>query len=119
MFEIVSFFGLMVSALLIINTSIENKLNIYLSLFFLTVSIFSLTRNFIFYVNHPFILYYFMPGAIPLFNLSAPILFLYIKKSMVPAGNLRPQNNRCYKGLMARFLLTSRPAWVSLIGHRK
>ena len=84
MFEIVSFFGLMVSALLIINTSIENKLNIYLSLFFLTVSIFSLTRNFIFYVNHPFILYYFMPGAIPLFNLSAPILFLYIKKSMVP-----------------------------------
>lgn len=84
MFEIVSLFGLLVSALLIINTKNENKLNIYLSLFFLTVSIFSLTRNFIFYVNHPYILYYFIPGAIPLFNLSAPLLYLYIKKSMLP-----------------------------------
>ncbi len=84
MFEIVSLFGLMVSALLIINTSTENKLSIYLSLFFLSVSIFSLTRNFIFYTNHPYILYYFVPGALPFFNLSAPLLYLYIKKSMVP-----------------------------------
>ena len=84
MFEIVSLFGLMVSALLIVNTKSENKLNIYLSLFFLTVSIFSLTRNFIFYVKHPYILYYFIPNAIPLFNLSAPLLYLYIKKSLLP-----------------------------------
>jgi len=40
MFEIVSLFGLMVSALLIVNTTKENKLGIYLSLFFLTVSVF-------------------------------------------------------------------------------
>jgi AraC-like DNA-binding protein len=84
MFEIVSLFGLMVSALLIVNTSPENKLSIYLSLFFLTVSIFSLTRNFVFYTNHPYILYYFVPGGLPLFNLSAPLLYLYIKKSMLP-----------------------------------
>ena len=84
MFEIVSLFGLMVAALLIVNASQENKLSIYLSLFFLTVSIFSLTRNFVFYANHPYILYYFIPGAIPLFNLSAPLLYLYIKKSMIP-----------------------------------
>ncbi len=84
MFEIVSLFGLMVSALLIVNTTTENKLSIYLSLFFLTVSVFSLTRNFIFYTNHPYILYYFVPGALPLFNLSAPLLYLYIKKSLLP-----------------------------------
>lgn len=82
MFEIVSLFGLMVSALLIVNTTSENKSRIYLSLFFLSISIFSLTRNFIFYVNHPYILYYFLPGAIPFFNLSAPLLYLYIKKSL-------------------------------------
>lgn len=84
MFEIVSLFGLMVSALLIVNTTPENKLGVYLSLFFLSVSIFSLTRNFVFYTNHPYILYYFVPGALPMFNLSAPLLYLYIKKSMLP-----------------------------------
>lgn len=84
MFEIVSLFGLMVSALLIINMRIENRLNLFLSLFFLSISVFSFTRNFIFYTNHPYILYYFIPGAIPFFNLSAPILYLYIKKSLIP-----------------------------------
>lgn len=83
MFEIVSLFGLLVSALLIINTSSENKINIYLSLFFLSFSLFALTRNFVFYANHPWVLYLFIPGAIPLFNMSAPLLFLYIRKSMV------------------------------------
>jgi AraC-like DNA-binding protein len=91
MFEIVSLFGLMVSALLIVNTTSENKSRIYLSLFFLSISIFSLTRNFIFYVNHPYILYYFLPGAIPFFNLSAPLLYLYIKKSLSPDESIMPQ----------------------------
>jgi AraC-like DNA-binding protein len=84
MFEIVSLFGLLVSALLIVNTSSENKINIYLSLFFLTISLFSLTRNFVLYANHPWVLYLFIPGAIPFFNMSAPLLYLYIRKSMQP-----------------------------------
>lgn len=83
MFVIVSLLGLMVSFIIIVNSSLTNKLSIYLSLLFLTISIFTLTRNFIFYTNYPYILYYFVPGAVPFFYLSAPILYLYVKKSLI------------------------------------
>ena len=84
MFEIVSLFGLLVSAVLIIKTSSENRINIYLSLFFLSISLFSLSRNLVFYANQQFILNLLLPAGIPFFNLSAPLFYLYIRKSMVP-----------------------------------
>ncbi len=84
MFEIVSFFGLLVSAVLIIKSSPENRINIYLSLFFLTISIFSLSRNVIYYSSEPYLLYLLFPASMPLFYLPAPLLYLYLLKSMKP-----------------------------------
>ncbi len=82
MFEIVSLFGLLVSAVLFINIGPENKVNIYLGSFFLSFSLFALTRSFILFTNHTWVIYLLIPGSLPIFTLSAPLLYLYIKKSL-------------------------------------
>lgn len=83
MFEIVSLFGLLISAVLFINVGPENKVNIYLGSFFLSFSLFALTRSFILFTNYPWVIYLLVPGSLPIFTLSAPLLYLYVKKSLV------------------------------------
>lgn len=89
MFEIVSLFGLLVSAVLFINVGSENKVNIYLGSFFLSFSLFALTRNFILFTNYPWVIYLLIPGSLPIFTISAPLLYLYIKKSLISTDSIK------------------------------
>ena len=87
MLEILSTTGILVSVLLILQLKKETKFNIYLSGFFLTIALFALTRNTIMFNGHPGLLMYVLPYGIPLFQLSAPFLYLYIRKSFTDTNN--------------------------------
>lgn len=67
MFEIVSVFGFLVFVVVTINITSSNRENIYLSLFYLSISIFAITFNFPFFENRPEFLSLLVPGVFPLY----------------------------------------------------
>lgn len=82
MFEIVSVFGLLVFVVVTINITSSNRENIYLSLFYLSISIFAVTFNFPFFENHPEFLSLLVPGVFPLYWVTFPLIYLYVKKTL-------------------------------------
>ena len=80
--DIISFFGILLSLLLLFFIRNDNKPNIYLSGYFFIISLIALSRNSLFLVDKSLIYQFFNPYVFPLFYCSGPFLYLYIKMSL-------------------------------------
>jgi AraC-like DNA-binding protein len=84
MFVIVSLFGFLVFLVITLNITSSNRENVYLSLFYLSISIFAFTFNFPFIKDFPELLSFLIPGVFPLYWITFPLAYLYVKKSLQP-----------------------------------
>ena len=82
MSDIISFFGILLSILLLFFIRDDNKSNVFLSGFYFIISLIALSRNSIFLIDNSVLFRYLNPYVYPLFYCSGPFLFLYIKKSL-------------------------------------
>ena len=82
MSDIISFFGILLSILLLFFISNDNKSNVFLSGFYFIISLIALSRNSIFLIDNSVLFRYLNPYVYPIFYCSGPFLYLYIKKSL-------------------------------------
>ncbi len=82
MSDIISFFGILLSILLLFFIRDDNKSNVFLSGFYFIISLIALSRNSIFLIDNSVLFRYLNPYVYPVFYCSGPFLFLYIKKSL-------------------------------------
>ncbi len=86
MVDFISVFGIFISILLLVFLKPHNKSNIYLSGFFFSMGSMALLRNTILYLKNETILQFFLPSLFPIFVLSAPFLYLYIRSRLSSGG---------------------------------
>lgn len=82
MSDIISFFGILLSILLLFFIRDDNKSNVFLSGFYFIISLIALSRNSIFLIDNSVLFRYLNPYVYPIFYCSGPFLYLYIKKSL-------------------------------------
>lgn len=82
MSDIISFFGILLSILLLFFIRNDNKSNVFLSGFYFIISLIALSRNSIFLIDNSVLFRYLNPYVYPIFYCSGPFLYLYIKKSL-------------------------------------
>ncbi|RVU23423.1 AraC family transcriptional regulator [Sandaracinomonas limnophila] len=81
--------GILISGLLLVNLKKENRHTIFLCLFFLGISLLSLSRYSSFYHENIWVIYYLIPGANPIITTSGIFLYFYCKYSI---GNYSMRN---------------------------
>ncbi len=86
MVDFISVIGIFISILLLIFLKPYNKSNIYLSGFFFSMGALALLRNTILYLQNETILQILLPGLLPVFVMTSPFLYLYIKNASNPSG---------------------------------
>lgn len=79
MIDLNSLLGFMVSGLLLINISKENRYNLFLCLFFISISLLSIARGSTLYSENFWAIYYLMPNGTFIFSSSAVFMYLYFK----------------------------------------
>lgn len=79
MIDFNSLIGLLVSILLLVNIGKENRHNIFLCLFFFSISLLSLTRNSTFYQGNQWVIYCLVPYGTFFFSSTSIFMYLYFK----------------------------------------
>ncbi|MEY2792684.1 MAG: hypothetical protein RJA76_676 [Bacteroidota bacterium] len=79
MIDFNSLIGILVSILLLVNIERENRHNVFLCLFFFSISLLSITRNSTFYSGNFWITYYLIPYGTFIFTSTPIFMYLYFK----------------------------------------
>lgn len=79
MIDFNSLIGILVSILLLVNIGKENRHNVFLCLFFFSISLLSLTRNSAFYSGNVWTIYYLIPYGTFFFSSTPVFMYLYFK----------------------------------------
>ena len=82
MFDIIVIFGMFVPVILLRHAKDHTRSNVYLGAFFLTMSIYPLYRSVLVNFASESILALFLPVLMPIFMLSGPMLYLYVRNNL-------------------------------------
>ena len=79
MIDFNSLIGILVGILLLVNLRQENKYNLFLSLFFFSISLLSITRSSTLYSENIWAIYYLVPYGTFIFTSTPIFMYLYFK----------------------------------------
>ncbi len=82
MFDIIVIFGMFVPVILLRHAKDHTRSNVYLGAFFLTMSIYPLYRSVLVNFASESFLAVFLPVLMPIFMLSGPMLYLYVRNNL-------------------------------------
>ena len=82
MFDIIVIFGMFVPLVLMRHAKDRTRSNVYLGIFFVTMSIYPLYRSVLVNIASEEFLSIFLPILMPIFMLSGSILYLYVKNNL-------------------------------------
>lgn len=82
MFDIIVIFGMFVPVILLRHAKDHTRSNVYLGAFFLTMSIYPLYRSVLVNFTSESFLVLFLPILMPIFMLSGPLLYLYVRNNL-------------------------------------
>jgi len=82
MFDIIVIFGMFVPVILLRHAKDHTRSNVYLGAFFLTMSIYPLYRSVLVNFTSESFLALFLPILMPIFMLSGPLLYLYVRNNL-------------------------------------
>jgi AraC-like DNA-binding protein len=82
MFDAIVIFGMFVPVILLRHAKDHTRSNVYLGAFFLTMSIYPLYRSVLVNFASESILALFLPVLMPIFMLSGPMLYLYVRNNL-------------------------------------
>ena len=82
MFDIIVIFGMFVPVILLRHAKDHTRSNVYLGAFFVTMSIYPLYRSILVNFTSETFLAIFLPVLMPIFMLSGPMLYLYVRNNL-------------------------------------